>query len=122
MNSSIMFNTKSLLFFITSATLLSNAVGQSWEVMVWESSAGGTSSCTGGGTTISDNDFSCHTVGLGSNAVGFGIANSVNPPGAEWVFNLFSDNNCRTSLGTQLGPFTCFSGSVGSFTPQTVPT
>ncbi|KAJ7665231.1 hypothetical protein DFH06DRAFT_309469 [Mycena polygramma] len=116
-----MFSTKSLLFFTTAATQLSSAMGQSWEVEVWEFSAGGTSSCTGGGTTIADNDFSCHTVGLGSNAASFGIVNSVNPPGAEWVFNLFSDNNCQNHI-EQLGPFTCFAGSVGSFQPQTVPT
>ncbi|KAJ6486150.1 hypothetical protein C8R47DRAFT_1216765 [Mycena vitilis] len=117
-----MFSTKALLFFTTAATLLSSATGQSWEVMVWEPSAGGTSSCTGGGTTISGNDFSCHTVGLGSNAASFGIVNSVNPPGAEWAFLLFSDNNCQTSLQVELGPFTCFAGAVGSFEPRTVPT
>ncbi|KAJ7665277.1 hypothetical protein DFH06DRAFT_1323673 [Mycena polygramma] len=113
-----MFSIKSLLFFTTAATL---AAGQSWEVMVYESSAGGSSSCTGGGTTIADSDTSCHTVGLGSNAVGFNILSDNGTPGAEFVFNLFSDNNCQNGI-EQLGPGACFSGSVGSFQPQEVPT
>ncbi|KAJ7097052.1 hypothetical protein B0H15DRAFT_1019411 [Mycena belliarum] len=119
-----MFNTKSLLFFITTAaTLLTGAAGQSWEVAVYEPSAGGTRSCTGGGTTISGSDVGdCHTVGLGSNAASFNILSDNGPPGAEFVFNLFGDNNCRSPLGTQLGPGACFSGSVGSFQPVTVPT
>ncbi|KAJ7258518.1 hypothetical protein C8J57DRAFT_1340874 [Mycena rebaudengoi] len=118
-----MFSIKSLLFLTTAATLLASAAGQSWEVMVYEPSAGGTSSCSGGGTTISGSDTSnCHTVGLGSNAASFNILVDNGPPGAIFAFNLFSDNNCQNSLGEQLGQGACFSGSVGSFVPVTLPT
>jgi hypothetical protein len=82
----IMFSTKFLLSFTTAATLLASAAGQSWEVMVYESSSGGTSSCTGGGTTVSGSDTqSCHQIGLGSNAVGFKSIMDNGPPGAEYV-------------------------------------
>ncbi|KAJ7665282.1 hypothetical protein DFH06DRAFT_1295494 [Mycena polygramma] len=109
-----MFNTKSLLLFTTTAILMSGAAGQSWEVIVFEPSAGGTSSCTGGGTTISGSDFGCHTVGLGSNEASFTIdlSGTVNPPGAIWAFDLFSDNNCQVFLPDELGPGACFAGSV----------
>ncbi|KAJ7817219.1 hypothetical protein B0H13DRAFT_1923056 [Mycena leptocephala] len=118
-----MFSTKFLLSFTTAATLLASAAGQSWEVMVYESSSGGTSSCTGGGTTVSGSDTqSCHQIGLGSNAVGFKSIMDNGPPGAEYVYNIFSDNNCQNQLNTQLGPDACFSGSVGSFVVETVPT
>ncbi|KAJ7215995.1 hypothetical protein GGX14DRAFT_442646 [Mycena pura] len=118
-----MFSIKSLLFFTTSATLLASAAGQSWEVVVYEPSAGGTSSCTGGGTTISGTSVtSCREVGLGSNAASFKAIVDNGPPGAEFVFTLFSDNNCQNHLGVQLGPNTCWSTAVGSFSVQTVPT
>lgn len=84
----IMFSTKSLLFFSTAATLLAShgAAGQSWEVMVYEPSAGGTSSCTGGGTTISGTSVtSCREVGLGSNAASFKAIVDNGPPGAEFA-------------------------------------
>ncbi|KAK7050482.1 hypothetical protein R3P38DRAFT_3256385, partial [Favolaschia claudopus] len=125
-----MFSIKSLLFF-TTAALFSSAAAQGWEVMVYEPSAGGSSSCTGGGTTISGSDVGdCHVVGLGSNAASFNVLVDQGPPGAEFVFNLFTDNeltlklfsSCQTSTGTQLGPGACFHGSVGSFKAQTVPT
>ncbi|KAJ7143913.1 hypothetical protein C8R44DRAFT_724917 [Mycena epipterygia] len=112
-----MFSVKSLLFFTTAATLLSSVAGQSWEVMVYEPSAGGTSSCSGGGTTISGGTSdigNCREVGLGSNAASFNIISDNGPPGAEFVFNLFSDNNCQNNLGEQLGLGACFSGSVVS--------
>jgi hypothetical protein len=81
-----MFSTKSLVSFATAATLLASAAGQSWEVMVYESSAGGTSSCTGGGTTVTGSDTqSCHQIGLGSDAVGFMSIMDNGPPGAEYV-------------------------------------
>ncbi|KAJ7665281.1 hypothetical protein DFH06DRAFT_1323677 [Mycena polygramma] len=116
-----MFN-KSLL---TAATLLCNAAAQSWEVAVFEPSAGGSIDCTGGGTTISGSDTNCHTVGLGSNAASFNIdlGGTVNPPGATWVFFLFADNNCEPNslLQTQFGPGMCFTGSVGSFEAQSLP-
>ncbi|KAJ7665283.1 hypothetical protein DFH06DRAFT_1186890 [Mycena polygramma] len=120
----MMFNTKSLLFFTTAATLLSSVVGQAWDVVFFEPSAGGTNSCTGGGGTINGDDFGCHTIGLGSNVASFNIdlGGTVNPTGAEWVASPFSDNNCQVSLGVQLAPGACFSGSVGSFSMQTVPT
>ncbi|KAJ7143941.1 hypothetical protein C8R44DRAFT_724942 [Mycena epipterygia] len=110
-----MFSVKSLLFFTTAATLLSSAAGQSWEVMVYEPSAGGTSSCSGGGTTISGGTSdigNCREVGLGSNAASFNIISDNGPPGAEFAFILFSDNNCQDNLGEELGPGGCFSGSV----------
>ncbi|KAF7364860.1 hypothetical protein MVEN_00356300 [Mycena venus] len=112
-----MFNIKSFLFFTTAATLLASAAGQSWEVMVYEPS----SSCSGGGTTISGSDTqSCHEVGnIGGS---FKVIADNGTPGAEFVFNLFSDNNCQNHLNTQLGPDTCFSGPVGSFTAGEVPT
>ncbi|KAJ7900875.1 hypothetical protein B0H13DRAFT_2275253 [Mycena leptocephala] len=114
-----MFSIKSLLFFTTAATLLASAAGQSWEVMVYEQS----SSCSGGGTTLSGTEVSdCREVGLGSIAKSFKIIADNGPPGVEVVFNLFSDNNCQTHLPVQLGPGACFSGSVGSFVPTTVPT
>ncbi|KAJ7195836.1 hypothetical protein GGX14DRAFT_403806 [Mycena pura] len=125
-----MFSIKSLLFFSTAATLLSTAAAQSWEVMVYEPSAGGSSSCSGGGTTISGSDTgNCHEVGLGSNAASFNIIQDNGPAGAEFqltqyssTVNLFSDNSCQDNLGEQLGPGACFSGSVGSFVATTVPT
>ncbi|KAJ7665278.1 hypothetical protein DFH06DRAFT_1127611 [Mycena polygramma] len=117
-----MFSIKSLLFFTTAATLLSSVAGQSWEVMVYEPSAGGSSSCTGGGTTISGSDTNCHTVGLGSNAASFNILSDNGTPGAEFVFNLFSDNNCQNDLGTQLGPGACFSGAVANTKHTLMPT
>jgi hypothetical protein len=81
-----MFSAKSLVSFATAATLLASAAGQSWEVMVYESSAGGTSSCTGGGTTVTGSDTqSCHQIGLGSDAVGFMTIMDNGPPGAEYV-------------------------------------
>ncbi|KAF7328410.1 hypothetical protein MVEN_02556700 [Mycena venus] len=120
-----MFSIKSLLFFTTAATLLGSVAGQNWQVKVYEPSARGTSSCTGGGTTISGGTSDvghCRTVGLGSNAASFNILIDNGPPGAEFVFNLFSDNNCQVHLGEIIGPGACHSGSVGSFIPQTVPT
>ncbi|KAK7050468.1 hypothetical protein R3P38DRAFT_3173869 [Favolaschia claudopus] len=116
-----MFSIKPLLFF-TTAALFSSAAAQGWEVMVYETSAGGTSSCTGGGTTISGSDAGpCHVVGLGSNAASFNILVHQDPPGSQWVFNLFTDNSCQTSTGEIIGPGSCFSGSVGSFKAQTFP-
>ncbi|KAJ6486143.1 hypothetical protein C8R47DRAFT_1129159 [Mycena vitilis] len=86
-----MFSTKSLLFFTTAGTLLSSVAAQSWQVMVYEPSAGGSSSCTGGGTTISGSDTNCHTVGLGSNAASFNILSDNGTPGDWSTVNLFSD-------------------------------
>ncbi|KAK7016945.1 hypothetical protein R3P38DRAFT_2989435 [Favolaschia claudopus] len=109
-----MFRAKSLLFIATAATLLSSVAGQFWEVLVYERSAGGTSSCTGGGTTISGSDVAdCHVVELGSNAVGFKAIQDQGPPFAEFAFLLFSDINCQESLGVEVGPNSCFSGDVG---------
>ncbi|KAJ7813974.1 hypothetical protein B0H13DRAFT_2140939 [Mycena leptocephala] len=106
-----MFSTKSLLFFTTAATLLVSAAGQSWEVMQ-------SSSCTGGGTTLSGTEVSdCREVGLGSIAKSFKVIADNGLPGSEFVCN-----NCQTHLPVQLGPGACFSGSVGSFLPTTVPT
>ncbi|KAJ6486134.1 hypothetical protein C8R47DRAFT_1196738 [Mycena vitilis] len=104
-----MFNIRSLLFFTTTATLLSSVAGQAWEFMVFEPSGGGTRSCTGGGTTIAGDDFGCHTIGLGSNVASFNIdlGGTVNPPGAEWIAS-----NCQVSVGETLGPGACFSGAV----------
>ncbi|KAJ7913345.1 hypothetical protein B0H13DRAFT_2005299 [Mycena leptocephala] len=100
-----MFSTKSLLFFTTAATLLQS------------------SSCNSGGTTLSGTEVSdCRVVGLGSIAKSFKIIADNGPPRAEFVFNLFSDK--YTHLPVQLGPGTCFSGSVGMtpvFVPTTVP-
>ncbi|KAK7016944.1 hypothetical protein R3P38DRAFT_3275652, partial [Favolaschia claudopus] len=98
-----MFSIKSLLFF-TTAALFSSAAAQGWEVMVYEPSAGGSSSCTGGGTTISGSDVGdCHVVGLGSNAASFNVLVDQGPPGAEFVFNLFTDKPAQgPSSGLEL--------------------
>ncbi|KAJ7804807.1 hypothetical protein B0H13DRAFT_1930568 [Mycena leptocephala] len=70
-----MFSIKSLLFFTTAATLLQS------------------SSCSGGGTTLSGIEVSdCRVVGLDSIAKSFKIIAGNGPPGAEFLFNLFSDN------------------------------
>ncbi|KAJ6486135.1 hypothetical protein C8R47DRAFT_1072562 [Mycena vitilis] len=115
-----MFSPKSLFIFTTAATLLSSAAAQSWEVAVFEPSAGGSIDCTGGGTTISGSDTNCHTVGLGSNAASFNIdlGGTVNPPVLPgFAIFLFANNNCEPNrlLKTQFGPGECFTGSVGSF-------
>ncbi|KAK7052195.1 hypothetical protein R3P38DRAFT_2762604 [Favolaschia claudopus] len=126
-----MVSINSLLF--TTAALLSSAAAQGWEVMIYETSAGGTGSCTGGGTTISGSDAGpCHVVGLGSNAASFNILVHQDPPESEWIrktlkeaalVNLFSGNSCQSETAIeQVGPGGCFTGSVGSFTAETVPT
>ncbi|KAJ7871020.1 hypothetical protein B0H13DRAFT_1895974 [Mycena leptocephala] len=93
-----MFSTKFLLSFTTAATLLASAAGQSWEVMVYESSSGGTSSCTGGGTTVSGSDTqSCHQIGLGSNAVGFKSIMDNGPPARNTSIIYFPTITARTS-------------------------
>ncbi|KAJ6462045.1 hypothetical protein C8R47DRAFT_1327306 [Mycena vitilis] len=81
-----MLSVKSLLSFATAANLLSRAAGQSGEVMVYQTSAGGTGSCTGGGMPISGSDFNCRAFGV-SNAAGFNILTDNGSPG----INLFSD-------------------------------
>ncbi|KAJ7785065.1 hypothetical protein DFH07DRAFT_763680 [Mycena maculata] len=81
-----MFNLKFFIFFATAANLLTSAAGQNWEIQVYEASAGGTSSCTGGGTTIASSDTNeCHVVGLGSNEVGFNVLVDEGLSGAEYV-------------------------------------
>ncbi|KAF7323600.1 hypothetical protein MKEN_00580400 [Mycena kentingensis (nom. inval.)] len=110
----MVFNTKSLLVLAASAFLAPLIAAQTWTATIYEASAGGTSSCTGGGTRFTSASFSrgeCITVGLGSNAVGFRL--TTNPPSVITA-SLFSDNNCGSSIGSSQTN-NCHAGTVNSF-------